>query len=148
MAVVDRDEERGALALGVLRDHQREVELGGPLGGDRRAEVARGVVEEEGDALRRGELGRHDQVALVLAVLVVDHDEDLASGEGRRRRPRSCAKGMSGILPGEQALDVLGRDVDLEVHQVAGALVAEGGDLRGVGDDGDGEAVVAGRRPR
>ena len=50
VAVVDRDEERGALALGVLRDHQREVELGGPLGGDRRAQVARGVVEEEGDA--------------------------------------------------------------------------------------------------
>ena len=83
VAEVDGDEERGALALGVLHHHRRQVELGGPLGGDRRAEVARGVVEEERDALRRGELGRHDQVALVLAVLVVDHDEDLAAGERR-----------------------------------------------------------------
>src|SRR5688572_19925161 len=53
------------------------------------------------------------------------------------------AKGMSGILPGEQSLDVLGRDVDLEVHTVARALVPEGGDLRRVRDDRDGEVVVA-----
>ncbi len=63
----------------------RQVELGGPLRGDGRAQVAGGVVEEERDALRRGELGRHDQVALVLAVLVVDHDEDLATGERGHR---------------------------------------------------------------
>ena len=50
VAVVDRDEERGALALGVLHDHRRQVELGGPLRGDRRAQVAGGVVEEERDA--------------------------------------------------------------------------------------------------
>ena len=31
---------------------------------------------------RRGELGRHDQVALVLAVLVVDDDDDLATTDG------------------------------------------------------------------
>ena len=35
VAVVDRDEEGRALALGVLHDHQRKVQLGGPLGGDR-----------------------------------------------------------------------------------------------------------------
>src|SRR4051812_16088913 len=51
---------------------------------------------------------------------------------------------MSGILPGEQALDVLGGDVDLEVHRVARALVPERGDLLRVRDDGDGEAVVGG----
>ena len=83
VAVVDGDEERRALALGVLHDHRRQVELGRPLGGDRRAEVARGVVEEERHLLGGGELGRHDEVALVLAVLVVDHDEDLAAGERR-----------------------------------------------------------------
>ena len=44
----------------------------------------------------------------------------------------------------QQALDVLGDDVDLEVHGVARALAAEGGDLGGVRDDGDGEAVVGG----
>ena len=59
-----------------------EVELAGPLGGDRRADVARGVVEEERDRLGRGELGRHDEVALVLAVLVVDDDDDLAPADG------------------------------------------------------------------
>ena len=83
VAVVDRHQERGALALGVGLHHEREVELGGPLLGDRRAQVARRVVEEEGDLLGGGELGRHDEVTLVLAVLVVDHDEDLAPRVGR-----------------------------------------------------------------
>ena len=39
-------------------------------------------MEEEGDLLGRGELGRHDEVALVLAVLVVDDDHDLAPADG------------------------------------------------------------------
>ena len=46
------------------------------IGAQIRPEVCR---DEERDLLRRGELGRHDQVALVLAVLVVDHDDDLAA---------------------------------------------------------------------
>ena len=71
--------ERGALALGVVRLHLAEVELAGALGGDRRADQARGVVEEERDLVGRRRLGRHDQVALVLAVLVVDDDDDLAT---------------------------------------------------------------------
>ena len=37
-----------------------------------------GVGEEEGDLLGGDGVGRHDQVALVLAVLVVDDDDDLA----------------------------------------------------------------------
>ena len=45
--------------------------------------------------LRRRELGRHDEVALVLAVLVVDHDDDLAAPDGRDgvldRGERRCA---------------------------------------------------------
>ena len=44
--------------------------------------------------------------------------------------------------PSRRRLDVLGDDVDLEVDRVAGALAAQGGDLGGVRDDGDGEAVV------
>ncbi len=72
--VVDAHGERRALGLGVRRDHQRQLEQVGPLGQQRDADDARGVGEEEGDVLRRGRLGRHDQVALVLPVLVVDDD--------------------------------------------------------------------------
>src|SRR5690606_3294937 len=42
-----------------------------------------GVVEEEGDGLRRGVLGRHDEIAFVLAVLVVDDHDDLPAADGR-----------------------------------------------------------------
>ena len=53
--------------------------------GDGRADHAGGVAEEERDRLGRRELGRHDEVALVLAVLVVDHDDDLSAADGRDR---------------------------------------------------------------
>src|SRR4051812_7294 len=42
----------------------------------------------------------------------------------------------------EQALDVLGDHVDLEVDTVPHTLATQGGNGRGVGDHGDGEAVV------
>ena len=79
---VDRHEERGALGLGVAQHHRPEVQLGGALGGDRHADHPGGVVQEEGDGLGRGELGGDDEVALVLAVLVVDDHHDLALRHG------------------------------------------------------------------
>src|SRR5690554_5958614 len=47
-----------------------------------------------------------------------------------------------GEMSGEQALGVLGHHVDLEVDGVARLPHTERGDLRGVGDDGHGEAVL------
>jgi hypothetical protein len=82
VAVVDRDGEGGPVALGVLVDHERQVELVAALAGDRGADQAGGVLQEEGDLVRRDVLGRHDEVALVLAVLVVDDDDDLAAADG------------------------------------------------------------------
>src|SRR5688572_17489839 len=52
------------------------------------------------------------------------------------------ANGMSGILPGEKSFHVLGGDVHLEVHGVAGALVAQRRHLHRVRDHRDTEAVV------
>ena len=85
VAEVDAVGERGALGLGVVADHERDVELVEALAGERRADDARGVAHEEGDLLGRGRLGRHDEVALVLAVLVVDHHDDLAPADGGDR---------------------------------------------------------------
>src|ERR687894_752721 len=80
--VVDAHGEGRAHALGVVGDHERQVELACALGADGRADDAGGVVQEEGDGLGRGGLGRHDEVALVLAVLVVDDDHDLTAADG------------------------------------------------------------------
>src|SRR3954454_21200340 len=53
------------------------------------------------------------------------------------------ANGMSvGSLPRQQPLDVLGGDVDLEVHEVAWLPRTEGRDLGRVWDHRDGEAIV------
>ena len=85
VAVVDRHGERGALRLGVLRDHERQLELVEALGGQRYADQAGGVGEEEGHLLGSRELRRHHEVALVLAVGVVDDDDHLASTYGGDR---------------------------------------------------------------
>ena len=45
-----------------------------PLVGDGQADEPAPVRGHEVDGLRRDELGRHGEVALVLPVLVVDHD--------------------------------------------------------------------------
>jgi len=82
VAEVDGHGEGGAHALGVDRDHERQVELPGPVGRDRGADEAAGVADEEGDGLRGGVLGGHDEVALVLPVLVVGDHDDLAPGDG------------------------------------------------------------------
>ena len=78
---VDRDRERGALALGVLRarHHQRQLQLVEPLALHRQADHAARVADHERHLLGRHLLGRDDEVALVLAVLVVDDDDELAA---------------------------------------------------------------------
>ena len=49
--------------------------------GDRHADQAAAVLGEEVDLLGSDELGGEDEVALVLAVLVVDQDDDLAGAD-------------------------------------------------------------------
>ena len=147
VAVVDGEEERGALALGVLCDHRGEVELAGPLGGDG-AQITPEVWRRK-NAIVSG-------VANSAAMMRSPSFSRSSSSTTTTISPRPMAATASSILakrhlrsvilPGEEAFDVLGGDVDLEVDAVARALAAERGDRGGVRDDGDGEAVVG--RPR
>ncbi len=85
MAGVDAHGERRALALGVRRDHERQVEVLDPFRGEWDADEPGGVGQEERDLLGRDRIGRHDQVAFVLAVFVVDDHHDLAATNGLDR---------------------------------------------------------------
>ena len=79
--------ERGPLLLGVaVADHQRQVQRVAALAGQRHAHDARGVAHHEGDVGRRDVLGGHHEVALVLAVLVVDDDDHPAVGDLLQRQ--------------------------------------------------------------
>jgi len=71
------------MALGVVFHHQRQAQVVAAFSGERRHDHTGRVAHDEGDLLGRGELRRHDEVALVLAILVVDHDHDLAAADGR-----------------------------------------------------------------
>ena len=75
---VDAHREGGGQLLGVALGHLRKAQLVAPLAGEREADEPAPVQGHEVDHLGRGELGRTDEVALVLAVLVVGHDDDLA----------------------------------------------------------------------
>ncbi len=97
--VVHADREGGPLDLGVGRHHQREVEVLHPLGGEGNADQAGGVGQEEGDLLRGDGVGRHDQVAFVLAILVVDHHDDLPAARSPQWLPRLLKRASTPGLP-------------------------------------------------
>ena len=69
---LDRDGEVGAVDRAVLRHHRREVEALGVRRGDRHADEPAAVGRQEVDLLGRHEIRGEDEIALVLAVLLVD----------------------------------------------------------------------------
>ncbi|ABC89745.1 GTP cyclohydrolase/3,4-dihydroxy-2-butanone 4-phosphate synthase bi-functional protein (ribofalvinbiosynthesis) [Rhizobium etli CFN 42] len=79
---IDRDGEGGRVGGIVFRHHGVEVEAFGLFLRHRRADDAGGVAHDEGHLFRRGVHGGDDQVALVLAVIVVHDDDDFAGLEG------------------------------------------------------------------
>ena len=94
--IVHAHREGGSLRLRVGGDHQGKIEQVGALGQKRDADDARCVGQEKGDVLRRRRLGRHDEVALVLTVFVVDDDGHAQSTDGvdrllHRREPHQAA---------------------------------------------------------
>ncbi len=70
--------ERG----GVVLDDRRQFQPLGHLGQDQHAELPPPVGNHEIDDFRRHLFGRADEIALVLAVLGVHDDDDLARGDG------------------------------------------------------------------
>ena len=93
VARLDRDGEGGLERRLVLGRHQVEPELVAALRGQRQADQPAAVRGHEVDRLGRDELGRHREVALVLAVLVVADDDHAAGADlldrllDRRERP-------------------------------------------------------------
>ncbi len=93
---VHRDGEIGALDLAVARHHRSEAEAVELMAEHGHAHDAAAVTDHEVDHLRRGLGGRHDEVALVFAVLVVRHDDGLAGGDGRKGVFHGI-KGLGGV---------------------------------------------------
>ena len=63
---------------GVVANHLRDVQLVEPSPDHRHADQPAGVFAHEIDGVGRDHLRRHHEVALVLAVLVVEHDDHLS----------------------------------------------------------------------
>src|SRR5579884_3634538 len=66
----------------VVADHEGQVEFLDALGGQGHGDQAAGVLQHEVDGLRGHVLSGHDQVALVLSVLIVDDDDEPAAPDG------------------------------------------------------------------
>jgi hypothetical protein len=80
--MVDRHCVIGAERGRVLADHQRQFKPLAGLGQERHAELAAAVSDHEVDDFGRDPLGGGDEIALVFAVLVVDHDDHAALADG------------------------------------------------------------------
>jgi len=98
-AGLDRDREGGAEGGGVVLHHQRQVEVAAALLAERQADQPAAVLGHEVDRRRGDLLGRDGEVPFVLAVLVVDDDDDLAA-----------AKACDRLLDGDEG-SVVGHDV-------------------------------------
>jgi hypothetical protein len=61
-----------------IADHQRQAQLPATLLGQRQADQPTAVARHEVDVFRAHMLGRHDQIAFILTILIV-HDDDHAS---------------------------------------------------------------------
>ena len=75
---VHRHGECRVALIGVVGDHQRDLELVESIPHDRHADHAARMPNDERDRLGRHLLRRHDQIALVLSIRVVDDDHDPA----------------------------------------------------------------------
>ena len=78
---IDGDGEGGAEHRGVLLDLMVKAELLAAAYGERSAKLATGIGDHEVDMLGGDLLGRDDEVALILTVFVVDHDNKLSPAE-------------------------------------------------------------------
>ena len=105
LARLDRDGERGSERRFVVLGHLVQAEHVAALAGEAEADEAARVHRHEVDRVRRRELRRDDEVTLVLAVRIVDDDDEPAGadvldrlvdgGERRRRRGGShCEDGI------------------------------------------------------
>jgi hypothetical protein len=110
---VDGVREGGPLLLGVVvPHHQREAESVAALTGQRDAEDPRRVAHHEGDVGHRGVLGRHHEVTLILAVLVVDDDDHPAVGDLLQRQFDAVEAGRrAGLLGAGHSAPALGEGV-------------------------------------
>ena len=75
---LDRDGEGGFVAAAVVVGHRLQAERVGPILGQREADQPAPVARHEVDRVGRRHLRRDDEIALILAVVVVDQDEHAA----------------------------------------------------------------------
>src|SRR5207244_4028186 len=80
--VVDRNREGGGMVGFIMRHHRIEPQPAGVVGGDRRADDAGGMADDERHLFGGAKRGRDDQIALALTVVIVGDDDELTLGKG------------------------------------------------------------------
>ena len=136
LARLDRGGEGGFEAGAVGAAHRLQAELVDPLAGQRQADQAAAVLGHEVDRVGRRHLRRDDEVALILAVLVVDQDEHAAVA--RLVDDLLGARHHSARAAGEEFLEL-----DQSVGGRVPVLVAELAQAVGMEAGGAGEAGAA-----
>src|SRR4030095_5438186 len=106
---VHADGERGAERRGVVVDHHGDLQLVEPLRKHGHAHEAAPVHDHEVDGLGRRLVSCHEEVALVLAVLVVHHDENPPRANFLHRlfNPRELALTLDGHRDSSLTLNAL-----------------------------------------
>src|SRR5207245_11511826 len=138
---VDADVERGTEAAGVPLHHRSDAELVEALGDDRQTDEPGSVAGHEAHVVGRDFFGRHHEVALVLPVLVIDDDHELAGFDVGDCLWNGGEWHARGSLPAEVSGYVTCDDVGLEVAYAAPTLVAGDRGFERVRDQSDFEGA-------
>jgi hypothetical protein len=80
--VVDGHGKGGGVGRIIARHHGVEPQPLGLVEWQRRADDAAAMADDKGHLLRRAQRGGDDQIALVLAVIIIGDNDDLAAREG------------------------------------------------------------------
>jgi hypothetical protein len=75
VARLDRDSEGGFVPSRIAARHQRQTKLLDPFLAEREADQAASVLGHKIDRVGSRHLRRDDEIALILAILVIDQDE-------------------------------------------------------------------------
>src|SRR5690606_37549519 len=157
---LDGNGELGAETGAVARRHQWQLEQLAALAGHRHADQAAGEAGHEVDVLGGDAFGGDDDIAFVLAVLVIHEDDHLAGADvfdqffggierhrgvssilqvavfGKKAFGQARGLGFGGLVAEQQTLQVTRQQIDFEVDLTSGLVIDHDGLGQGVRHDG------------
>src|SRR6202521_404077 len=141
---LDRQGEVGAMRAVGIAHHERQAQLTATLARPGEADEAAAVARHECRVLRTTAVRGHDQIAFVFAIPIIHDHCHFAAAQVLENFVDGIERGHLTLLSGfrHQPLQVTSDHVYCDVDAVVDFKLAKRGDLKGMGNDIDVEAMA------